>query len=194
MSILFKTDYMEDIISLRNIKGSGIFGFVNSAAISERFFDRSRAWFTQSLNDNVVNRKPISYTPEEVCQNKASTCESHINFAPGITKQRPAKSSSPALLPHGGNAAQSCPPPCRAHEAPEENHHIMPQGFRPMRWAAAQVDEPAPSTPSRNGSPLTSPAGRPSYRAETAVAGPGLRPPPEAPPDPHRTLRSQRQT
>ena len=42
--------------------------------------------------------------------------------------------------------------------------------------------------------PLTSPAGRPSYRAETAVAGPGLRPPPEAPPDPHPTLRSQRQT
>ena len=42
--------------------------------------------------------------------------------------------------------------------------------------------------------PLTSPAGRLSYRAETAVAGPGLRPTPEAPPYPHLTLRSQRQT
>ena len=108
-------------------------------------------------------------------QNKAPTHESRINFAPGITKQRPAKSSSPALLPHGGNAAQTCPPPCRAPEAPEENNHLLPQGYRPMRWAEAQVDEPAPSTPSRNGSPLTSPAGRLSYRAETAVAGPGLR-------------------
>ena len=70
-------------------------------------------------------------------QNKAQTPESPINFALGITKQRPAKSSSPALLPHGGNAAHTCPPPCRAPEAPEENNHLLPQGYRPILWAAA---------------------------------------------------------
>ncbi|MBD5420062.1 MAG: DUF5053 domain-containing protein [Bacteroides sp.] len=63
---------MENLISIRNKEGAAILDFVNCAAISERFFNRSRAWFTQRLNNNIVNGKPISFTPEELLKLRTS--------------------------------------------------------------------------------------------------------------------------
>ncbi len=43
-----------------------MFHSVNCAYIAERFFHRSRAWFIQRLNNNIVNGKPVSFTPGEL--------------------------------------------------------------------------------------------------------------------------------
>ena len=47
-------------INIRKIGGAEILETLNCAAIAERFFNRSRAWFTQRLNNNLVNGKPVS--------------------------------------------------------------------------------------------------------------------------------------
>ncbi len=54
-----------NIVRIRKIEGAQILDTMNCAAISERFFNRSRAWFIQRLN-NIVNGKPVSFTPEEL--------------------------------------------------------------------------------------------------------------------------------
>lgn len=54
------------IIYTRRIEGSEILDSLSCAAISKRFFNRSRAWFTQRLNNNIVNGKPASFTEEEL--------------------------------------------------------------------------------------------------------------------------------
>ncbi|MDE5969999.1 MAG: DUF5053 domain-containing protein [Muribaculaceae bacterium] len=61
-----------DIIRIRQLEGAQIFDTINCAAISERFFNRSRAWFIQRLNNNIVNRNPVSFTPDELLKLRAS--------------------------------------------------------------------------------------------------------------------------
>ena len=56
----------QNFIQIRQIQGAEILDVLNCAAISERFFNRSRAWFIQRLNNNIVNGKPVSFTPEEL--------------------------------------------------------------------------------------------------------------------------------
>lgn len=56
----------QNFIPIRKIQGAEILDVLNCAAISERFFNRSRAWFIQRLNNNIVNGKPVSFTPEEL--------------------------------------------------------------------------------------------------------------------------------
>ena len=72
----------EKIISIRNIKGAPILNALNCSYISSRFFNRSRAWFIQRLNNNRVNGKPVSFTPEELLLLRASL----KSFASDITK------------------------------------------------------------------------------------------------------------
>ena len=62
----------DKIISIRKIEGAQILDTLNCAAISERFFNRSRAWFIQRLNNNIVNGKPVSFTPEELLKLRTS--------------------------------------------------------------------------------------------------------------------------
>lgn len=61
-------DYLQNsnIVRIRQLEGAEILNAINCAAISERFFNRSRAWFTQRLNNNIVNGKPASFTPNEL--------------------------------------------------------------------------------------------------------------------------------
>lgn len=54
------------IVRIREIEGAPIFDALNCSYISYRFFKRSRAWFIQRLNNNIVNGKPVSFTPEEL--------------------------------------------------------------------------------------------------------------------------------
>lgn len=56
----------QNFIPIRRIQGAEILDVLNCAAISERFFNRSRAWFIQRLNNNIVNGKAVSFTPEEL--------------------------------------------------------------------------------------------------------------------------------
>ncbi|MBD5238104.1 MAG: DUF5053 domain-containing protein [Bacteroidales bacterium] len=55
-----------EIITLRQVKGADVLDILNCAGISEKFFNRSRAWFIQRLNNNIVNGKPVSFTPAEL--------------------------------------------------------------------------------------------------------------------------------
>lgn len=54
------------IIRIRDLEGAQIIDALNCTSISERFFNRSRSWITQRLNNNIVNGKPVSFTPNEL--------------------------------------------------------------------------------------------------------------------------------
>lgn len=60
------------LIRLREIEGAEIFDTLNCASISKRFFQRSRGWFIQRLNNNTVNGKPASFSPEELLKLRIS--------------------------------------------------------------------------------------------------------------------------
>lgn len=57
---------MSDIINIRKLLGADVLDRINCADIAERYFHRSRSWFTQRLNNNLVNGKPVSFTADEL--------------------------------------------------------------------------------------------------------------------------------
>lgn len=57
---------MDEPINIRKILGAEVLDRINCADIAERYFHRSRSWFTQRLNNNLVNGKPVSFTAEEL--------------------------------------------------------------------------------------------------------------------------------
>ena len=59
-------------LNIRNLPGAEVLDFVNCAYIARRFFHRTRAWFIQRLNNNIVNGKPISFTDAELCTLRAA--------------------------------------------------------------------------------------------------------------------------
>lgn len=61
-----------ELIRVREIEGAQVFDALNCAAIAKRFFRRSRAWFIQRLNNNTVNGKPASFSPEELLKLRVS--------------------------------------------------------------------------------------------------------------------------
>ncbi|MBD5176969.1 MAG: DUF5053 domain-containing protein [Bacteroidales bacterium] len=66
-------DYSKNnIVRIRHIEGAEILDTLNCAAISERFFNRCRSWFMQRLNNNIVNGKPASFSPEELLKLRTS--------------------------------------------------------------------------------------------------------------------------
>ena len=65
-------DSKRELIRIREIDGAQVFEALNCAAIAKRFFRRSRAWFIQRLNNNAVNGKPASFSPEELLKLRVS--------------------------------------------------------------------------------------------------------------------------
>lgn len=63
---------MNEPIRIRQIDGAQILDTMNCAAIAQRFFNRSRSWFIQRLNNNIVNGKPVSFTPDELLRLRTS--------------------------------------------------------------------------------------------------------------------------
>lgn len=57
---------MVEPINIRKILGAEVLDSINCADIAERYFHRSRSWFTQRLNNNLVNGKPVSFTAKEM--------------------------------------------------------------------------------------------------------------------------------
>ncbi len=55
-------------VPLRQLPGAGILDAVNCAYIAERYFGRSRSWFMQRLNNNLVNGRPASFTPTQLLE------------------------------------------------------------------------------------------------------------------------------
>lgn len=61
-----------ELIRIREIEGAQVLNTLNCAAIAKRFFNRSRAWLIQRLNNNTVNGKPVSFSPEELLKLRVS--------------------------------------------------------------------------------------------------------------------------
>lgn len=54
-------------LKIRNLPGADVLENINCAYVARRFFNRTRAWFIQRLNNNIVNGKPVSFTDAELC-------------------------------------------------------------------------------------------------------------------------------
>lgn len=51
---------------IEDLKGSDIMRVLNASYISERFFGKSKSWFSQKLNNHVKNGSPANFTPAEI--------------------------------------------------------------------------------------------------------------------------------
>lgn len=51
---------------IEDLKGSDIMRVLNAAYIAERFFGKSRSWFSQKLNNHMKNGSPSEFTPAEI--------------------------------------------------------------------------------------------------------------------------------
>ena len=53
-------------INIRNLPGAEVLEHINCAYIARRFFNRTRSWFIQRLNNNAVNGKPVGFNDAEL--------------------------------------------------------------------------------------------------------------------------------
>lgn len=53
-------------LDIRTLPGADIFKYINCAYIARKYFKRTRSWFTQRLNNNKVNGKPVSFSSTEL--------------------------------------------------------------------------------------------------------------------------------
>ncbi len=53
-------------INIRNLPGAEVLEHINCAYIARRFFNRTRSWFIQRLNNNAVNGKPVVFSDAEL--------------------------------------------------------------------------------------------------------------------------------
>ena len=57
---------MNEPLDIRKFPGAEVLEHINCAYVARRFFNRTRAWFIQRLNNNAVNGKPVSFTEAEL--------------------------------------------------------------------------------------------------------------------------------
>ncbi len=57
---------MKEIARLRELPGATILEAINCAYIARRFFNRTRAWFMQRMNNSRVNGKPVTFSPDDL--------------------------------------------------------------------------------------------------------------------------------
>ena len=51
---------------IEDLKASDIMRVLNASYIAERFFGKSKSWFSQKLNNHVKNGTPAEFTPSEI--------------------------------------------------------------------------------------------------------------------------------
>lgn len=51
---------------IEDLKGSDIMRVLNASYIAERFFGKSKSWFSQKLNNHIKNGAPSEFTPSEI--------------------------------------------------------------------------------------------------------------------------------
>ena len=51
---------------LEDLKESDIIRILNASYIAERFFGKSKSWFSQKLNNHIKNGSPTVFTPSEI--------------------------------------------------------------------------------------------------------------------------------
>ena len=57
---------MNEPLDIRKFPGAEVLEHINCAYVARRFFNRTRAWFIQRLNNNIVNGKPVSFSDAEL--------------------------------------------------------------------------------------------------------------------------------
>ena len=53
-------------LNIRILPGAEVLEHINCAYVARRFFNRTRAWFIQRLNNNAVNGKPVGFSDAEL--------------------------------------------------------------------------------------------------------------------------------
>lgn len=51
---------------IQDLKKGDIMRVVNASYIAERFFGKSKSWFSQKLNNHIKNGSPAEFTPAEI--------------------------------------------------------------------------------------------------------------------------------
>ena len=59
-------------LNIRRLPGAEVLTCINCAYIAKRFFNRTRSWFIQRLNNNIVNGKPVSFNEAELLTLRAA--------------------------------------------------------------------------------------------------------------------------
>ena len=54
------------ITKMMVLKESDILRVLNATYIAERFFGRSKSWFSQKINNHMKNGEPVTFTPSEM--------------------------------------------------------------------------------------------------------------------------------
>lgn len=64
----FREAHKDDPIlsKMEDLKRTDILKVLNASYIAERFFSKSKSWFSQKINNHVKNGKPAEFTPEEL--------------------------------------------------------------------------------------------------------------------------------
>ena len=64
----FKEKHKENPIlsKIEDLKDGDIMRVLNASYIAERFFGKSKGWFSQKLNNHVKNGTPAEFTPSEI--------------------------------------------------------------------------------------------------------------------------------
>ena len=64
----FQEKHKDDPIlsKIEDLKEGDIMRLLNASYIAERFFGKSRSWFSQKLNNHIKNGAPAKFTPEEI--------------------------------------------------------------------------------------------------------------------------------
>lgn len=51
---------------IQDLRDGDIMRVLNASYIAERFFGKSKSWFSQKLNNHIKNGAPAEFTPEEL--------------------------------------------------------------------------------------------------------------------------------
>ena len=64
----FRNKHKENPIlsKIEDLRESDIMRVLNASYIAERFFGKSRSWFSQKLNNHVKNGSQAEFTPSEI--------------------------------------------------------------------------------------------------------------------------------
>ena len=64
----FRQKHRENSVlsKIEELKEGDIMRVLNASYIAERFFGKSKSWFSQKLNNHVKNGTPAEFTPAEI--------------------------------------------------------------------------------------------------------------------------------
>lgn len=65
-TLITKSELNPILAKIEDLKESDIMRVLNASYIAERFFGKSKSWFSQKLNNHLKNGNPTQFTPSEI--------------------------------------------------------------------------------------------------------------------------------